>query len=180
MKLLPLISQGCKYLTMTASSSSNLSCKSRNLLSANLYCASSNLHDVGGIRKVISPDRAVVYGLTGLDNIMNGIEDFHQRYADVFWIFHNVVEEKDNSSVLIEFDRYWTVEAEDGQRSSIYRCSASEVMTFDESGRINSIAYRVVPNDPVLFGPEYPPDRSSILLVKRMFVTDNPIDYGGE
>ena len=162
---------------MSSSASSNLSLESRNLRSAKLYCASSNLHDFAGIRKVISPDHAVIYGLTGLDNIMSGIEGFHKRYADVFWIFHNVIEDKGDSSVLIEFDRYWTIGGEDGQLSSIYRCSASEVMTFDENGRINSLKYKVVPDDPVLFGLEYPPDRSSVLLLNRKYIADTATYY---
>ena len=45
-------------------------------------------------------------------------------------------------------------------------------MKFDDDGRITSIEYEVIPDDPVLFGLEYPPDKSSILRMNQNYISE--------
>ena len=133
------------------------------LLATKRYCALSNLHNLDAIRSMIDPNGANIYGSTGTDKIMTGIQSFHEKYTDVFWIFKSYKIEENPSKVLIDFDRYWTVKEEDSSRIEIQYSSASEVIEFNDESRIISIAYSSPPTEPALFGPSYPHCRAEVL-----------------
>ena len=159
----------------TAAGSSNFArsisnMKSNILRASHRYCALSNLGSLSCIREMIDPDEACVYGMSGIDNIMTGIEGFHIKYHDVFWIFKSIKEDKDCSKVEIDFDRYWTERGETNEPIGVYSCSASEIIEFNDKGKICSIIYKMHPTDSVLFGKEYPKERSAVLTEAKSLI----------
>jgi hypothetical protein len=144
--------------------------KSNILRASQRYCALSNLGRIGCIREMIDPNEACVYGITGIDNIMKGIEGFHIKYHDVFWIFKTIKEVKDCLKVEINFDRYWTERGETNESIDVYSCSASEIIEFNDEGKICSIIYKMRPTESVLFGKEYPEERSIILTEAKSLI----------
>lgn len=160
------------YLGSDLSTAANSisSMKSNILRASHRYCALSNLGRLGCIREMIDPDDACIYGINGIDNIMIGIEEFHTKYHDVFWIFKTIKEDKDCSRVEIDFDRYWTERGEANESIDVYSCSASEIIEFNQKGKICSIIYKIRPTDSVQFGKEYPKERSNVLTEAKNLV----------
>ena len=136
------------------------------------YCALSNLSKFSAIREMIDPVEAIVYGMSGLDEIMKGIQKFHCLHRDVFWIFRSVEVIDGCPAVMIDFDRYWTVQKNLGDTKEIYCSSASEIIEFNLEGRIRSIRYRSYPSDPVLYGQDYPCERFLVLADAEKFISD--------
>jgi hypothetical protein len=146
------------------------SMKSNILRASQRYCALSNLGRIGCIREMIDPDEACVYGISGIENIMKGIEGFHIKYHDVFWIFKTIKEVNDCLKVEIDFDRYWTERLEANGLVDVYSCSASEIIEFNDKGKICSIMYKMRPTESVLFEQGYPEERSIVLNEARSLV----------
>ena len=136
------------------------------------YCALSNLSKFSAIREMIDPSVALVYGMSGLDEIMKGIENFHSQHHDIFWIFKSIEVIDDCPAVLIEFDRYWTVREKLCDTKEVYCSSASEIIEFNVEGLIRSIKYKSRPSEPVLFGQNYPAEKFNVLAAAEKFVSD--------
>jgi hypothetical protein len=136
------------------------------------FCALDNLHDLSSIRAMIAPVDSIVYG-KGIEDIMNGMKDFHEKYHDVFWTFKEVKEVED-SSVEIDFDRYWTMKTHGiDNTNSIYSSSAVEIIKFNNDGLIQSIVYKRLPSEPILFGHTYPESRQVLLEEARKTVVES-------
>jgi hypothetical protein len=136
------------------------------------YCAVSNLSKFSAIREMIDPSEALVYGMSGVDEIMKGIENFHRQHHDVFWIFKSIEVVDDCPAVLIEFDRYWTVQGKICDTKEVYCSSASEIIEFNVEGLIRSIKYKSRPSEPVLFGQNYPAEKFNVLAAAEIFLAD--------
>lgn len=160
----------CLASDLSTAANSISSMKSNILRASHRYCALSNLGRLGCVREMIDPEDACVYGINGIDDIMIGIEGFHVKYHDVFWIFKTIKEDKDCSKVEIDFDRYWTERGETNESIDVYSCSASEIIEFNQKGKICSIIYKMRPTDSVLFGKEYPKERSKVLAEAKNLV----------
>ena len=117
---------------------------------------------------MIDPNNALVYGSKGVDNIMLGIQEFYKKYDDVFWIYKSISEMKHPQKILIDFDRFWSVEKDGMISKGVYRSSASEIIEFNSEGLIISIVYSCPPTEPVLFGDDYPASRQSVLAESRL------------
>lgn len=118
---------------------------------------------------MIDPLNSVVYGNKGVDNIMNGMANFQEKYNDVFWIFGDF--KVDNDCVVFDFKRYWT------EQDGIYCSSASEVIKFNEKGLVTLIEYINLPSSPTLIGESYPDSRSMNLSEDRRIVEDTDSLY---
>lgn len=139
------------------------------------YCALSNLSKFGAIRDMIDPADAVVYGMRGVDEIMKGIEKFHRLHCEVFWIFKSVEVIDGSPAVMIDFDRYWTVLENPSDSRKVYRSSASEIIEFNADCRIRCITYKSYPSEPVLYGHDYPCEKSLVLAQAEDFIADRTI-----
>lgn len=154
----------------TAAAALISSMNSRILRAAHRYCALSNLGKLDCIREMIDPDVACIYGISGIDDIMKGIEGFHVKHHDVFWIFKTIKEDNDSYKVEIDFDRYWTERGSTNDSLNVYSCSASEIIEFNGKVQISSIIYKMRPTDTVFFGHEYPKERSVVLSEAKNFI----------
>ena len=136
------------------------------------YCALSNLSNFCAIREMIAPADALVYGMSGVDEIMKGIENFHLLHQDVFWTFKSIEVVDGRPAVMIDFDRYWTVGEKFSDTKEIYCSSATEIIEFNVEGRIRSITYESYPSDPKFYGQDYPSNRHLVLAEAEKLVAD--------
>jgi len=127
---------------------------------------------------MISPKCSNIYGSSGIDDVMQGIEDFFTKYSNPFWIFEDFPDDTDhdhtkgnhnlNNPVEIRLHRYWT----DIVTNKIYKCSASEIIDFDDQGLITTIYYTVSPSTPIEC-QGYPQQRDEDLRTAAEFLRQN-------
>lgn len=136
------------------------------------YCALSKLHDLEGIKTMISPRCTNIYGLSGIENAMQGMESFFSKFNDVFWIFEEFPEDsvqnndyEGQNPVEIRLQRYWT----DISSNLIYKCFASEIIDFDDEGLITTIFYTIPPSTPIQC-QNYPAQREDDLRAAADFL----------
>jgi hypothetical protein len=134
------------------------------LIQLRKYCALSNLHDLNGIRAMLSPGSMLIYGAVNVDEVMKGMDVFFLRYHDAYWIYEDfprdhVVDNLGPNAAEIHLTRYWT----DLDTNTIYKTKASEVIGFDDNGYINSVYYTVLPSSPEICDA-YPTQRADDLM----------------
>ena len=121
------ISSRSTYTRCRSSLNMSLLTESDFILRTSRYCALSNLSDFPGIENMMSTSKedTCVYGSVGVDNIMDGMRDFFQRYPRVYWEYDTFHMYNPNS-VEFSFRRYWT----DQQSGNVMVTSATEVIEF--------------------------------------------------
>jgi hypothetical protein len=112
------------------------------------YGKLANLHDLEGIRDMISPD-ATIYGNKGPDAIIMGMANFRKTFKQVMWMYPNGFKEVNGAAkglarVQFDFDRYWM-----DDKRGVLLSSATEFIDFTDDGQMHHIGLVAPPTEPI-------------------------------